>query len=260
MMAATTGLGMFSLRERVFVVTGATQGIGLAIATALAGAGALVGINARTTDAVHSVASGIEGAFPLAFDVTDPDAAETAVQTVVSRYGRLDGLVSNAGMRDRRPYQEIGHDAFHKMLDVNLVGPFVLAKIASRPMAERGSGRLIFISSIAARRPSHGGTHYPVSKAALEALVPALARILGGSGITVNAIAPGYIATPFNAALMRDPAIGRTIESGVPLGRWGRPEEVAAAALFLASDAASYVSGHVLTVDGGMLAGAPAVR
>jgi gluconate 5-dehydrogenase len=244
----------------VWVITGATSGIGLAIARAMADAGAIIGINARSADSVRRVAAEIPRAFALPFDVTDEPAAEAAIAAVLSRFGRIDGLGGNAGIRDRRPYREAGSADFRRVMETNLVAPFALAQIASRPMEQRGCGRLIFISSIAASRPSHGGTSYPVSKAALETLVKALAGILGRAGVTVNAIAPGYIDTPFNAAMKADPAIARTIAAGVPLGRWGRPEEVAAAAVFLASDAASYINGHVLTVDGGMLAGAPAAR
>lgn len=255
-----TGLRPFSLQDRVWVVTGSTSGIGHAIAGAMAAAGAIVGINARTEQAVRLVADEIPGAFALPFDVTDEPAAERAIATVLTRFGRIDGLVGSAGMRDRRPYRETGSADFRRVMETNLVAPFALAQMASRPMEQRGSGRLIFLSSISASRPAHGGTSYPVSKAALESLVKALAGIVGRGGVTVNAIAPGYIDTPFNAAMKADPAIARTIAAGVPLGRWGRPEEVAAVAVFLASDAASYINGHVLTVDGGMLAGAPAAR
>jgi len=254
------GLRPFSLQDRVWVITGSTSGIGLAIARAMAAAGAIVGINARTEEAVRRVAGEVPGAFALPFDVTDEQAAEAAIAAVLSRFGRVDGLVGNAGMRDRRPYRATGSADFRRVMETNLVAPFALAQIASRSMEERGSGRLIFISSIAASRPAHGGTSYPVSKAALEALVKALAGILGRAGVTVNAIAPGYIDTPFNAAMKADPAIARDVAAGVPLERWGRADEVAAAAVFLASDAASYVNGHVLAVDGGMLAGAPAAR
>jgi gluconate 5-dehydrogenase len=245
------GLERFSLAERVVLVTGATRGLGLEIARGMAAAGAVVGINGRDAGRAREIAAGIPNAFPVPFDVTDLAAATAALEAIVARHGRLDCLVNNAGIRDRRPLQDISADDFRRLMETNLVAQYELSRVAARPMAARGQGRLVFISSMVGPQSFQGDPAYVASKGGLEALMRALAVELGPKGITANAIAPGFFLTEFNAVPFTHPRIVE-LARRIPLQRFGRPDELVGAAIFLASDAASYVTGHVLTVDAGL--------
>ncbi len=245
------GVERFSLAGRIALVTGATRGLGLEIARGMSAAGAAVGINGRDARQCADVAAGIPNAFPAAFDITDGAAAAAAVDAVAARHGRLDCLVNNAAIRDRRPLAEITPADFRRLLDTNLVAQYDLSRVAARHMTARGRGRLIFISSMVVPQSFHGDPAYMASKGGLEALMRALAVELGGQGIAANAIAPGFFLTEVNQRLFAQPhvaALGRRI----PLGRFGRPDELVGAAVFLASDAASYITGQVLTIDAGL--------
>ena len=184
--------------------------------------------------------------------MTPPDTVEErSIRAVAARHGRLDCLVNNAAIRDRRPLAEITPADFRRLLDTNLVAQYDLSRVAARHMTARGRGRLIFISSMVVPQSFHGDPAYMASKGGLEALMRALAVELGGQGIAANAIAPGFFLTEVNQRLFAQPhvaALGRRI----PLGRFGRPDELVGAAIFLASDAASYITGQVLTVDAGL--------
>ena len=247
----TTGLDRFSLSGRIVLVTGATRGLGLEIARGMAAAGAVVGVNARDAERAREIAKTIPNAFAAPFDITDTRAAEVAIDEVVTRHGGLDCLVNNAAVRDRRPLTDITPDDFRRLIETNLIAQYALARIAARHMTARGRGRLVFISSMVGPQSFQGDPAYVASKGGLEALMRALAVELGPHGITANAIAPGFFLTDFNAPTFSQPRVVE-LARRIPLQRFGRPDELVGAAIFLASDAASYVTGQVLTVDAGL--------
>jgi gluconate 5-dehydrogenase len=250
-MEETPGLERFSLSGRVTLVTGATRGLGLEIARGMAAAGAHVGINGRDAARAGEVAKSIPAAFAAPFDITDVASATAAIDDIVARHGRLDCLVNNAAVRDRRPLQEITADDFRRLIETNLVAQYELSRVAARHMAARGQGRLVFISSMVGLQSFQGDPAYVASKGGLEALMRALAVELGAHGIGVNALAPGFFLTDGNAKFFAQPRIAE-LAHRIPLQRFGRPDEVVGAAVFLASDAASYITGQVLTVDAGL--------
>jgi gluconate 5-dehydrogenase len=249
---------LFSLRGRVALVTGAARGLGLAMATSLARAGAHVLVNGREPARLAPVvddlrARGLDAA-PLAFDVADEAATSAAFAAIVRQHGRLDILVSNVGLRNRRPIGELSRADVRQMLETNLTSAFGLAKSAAELMLPRRFGRLIMVTSVAGPLSRSGDSAYTASKGGLAALTRSLAVEYGPHGITSNAIAPGFFATETNAYLVGDAATQAFLERRVPLKRWGSPAEIGGAAVFLASDEAAYVNGHVLTVDGGFSA------
>jgi gluconate 5-dehydrogenase len=250
--------GLFDLRGRVAMVTGAGQGLGLEIAEALAVAGAHVVLNGRQAGRLDAAAERIRAnggiASPLPFDIADEDAVADAFERIGSAFSGLDILVSNVGVRHRFPLAEITTEDFYRVLEVNLVAAFHLAKAAVALMTPRGRGRIIMVTSIAGPLGRANDAAYTAAKGGLAGFVRALAVEFGPQGITTNAIAPGYFATETNAAMVDDPEVEDFVKRRIPLQRWGEPREIAGAAVFLASDAASYVNGHVLTVDGGLSA------
>lgn len=246
-----TGLEQFSLSGRIVLVTGATRGLGLEIARGMAAAGAVVGVNGRDPERAREIAKSIPNAFAAPFDITDTDAAAAAIDDVVARHGGIDGLVNNAAVRDRRPLQDIAPDDFRRLIETNLVAQYALSRVAARHMAERGRGRLVFISSMVGPQSFQGDPAYVASKGGLEALMRALAVELGPRGVTANAIAPGLFRTEGNAPFFSQPRVVE-LARRIPLQRFGRPDELVGAAIFLVSDAASYITGQVLTVDAGL--------
>jgi len=242
---------LFSLDGRVALVTGASRGLGFAMARALAGNGATVIVNARDRGALLAAAETV-GAEAMPFDVTDAAASRAALERIAERHGRLDILVNNAGIQHRRPLVEWADEDFDRVLSVNLSACFRMMRDAVRLMLPNRFGRIINTGSVAAilGRPTIHA--YAAAKAGLHGLTRSAAAEMGRHGITVNAIAPGYFATELNTALMNDEAFTRWVEERTPAGRWARPEELGGAVVFLASDAAAYVNGHVLAVDGGL--------
>ncbi len=246
----------FSLAGKVALVTGASRGLGWGIAQSFAEAGARVVLNGRDQTTLDERAAELEGrglsAATACFDVCDRSGADAAFERLLADETQLDILVNNAGNQHRQPLQEVAYEDWAKVIDTHLNAAFTLSQHAARHMTGRGGGRIINVASVMGpqARPTVSG--YIAAKGGLAALTRALAVELGGSGLTCNAIAPGYIKTELTEALVRDPEFDKFIKSRTPAARWGRPEEIGAAALFLASDAAAYVNGHVLFVDGGM--------
>ena len=239
------------LEGRIALVTGATRGLGYEIARRLAEGGATVWLNGRDRKALEDAADKIGGdARPLPFDIADDPACEAAFAHLAEN--GLDILVNNVGQRDRRPLERLRRQDLAVLLAVNLIAPFDLARRAVPLMQARGYGRIVNITSIAADI-ARGDVIYTASKGGLAALTRGLAAELGPSGITVNAVAPGYFATEANAEMARDPEIARHLSRRTSLSRWGEPSEIAGAVAFLASAQASYITGHTLAVDGGYL-------
>ena len=244
---------MFDLSGKVALVTGASRGIGRATAHRLAEQGATVIAAARGDHAAGCVAD-ITGrghrAEALSVDVTDASALERVPAGIIERHGRLDVVVSNAGIARDQLLIRMKRAEWDAVLATNLTATFVLAQAAMRPMLKQRGGRIIAVSSVVGQMGNAGQTNYAASKAGLVGFVKALAREVASRGITVNAIAPGMIDTDMARAIV-DKRQGDW-SAQIPLGRLGTVDEVAAAACFLASDEASYITGHVLAVNGGM--------
>lgn len=249
--------GDFRLEGRVALVTGSARGLGFEVARGMAAAGAQVFVNGTNEQRLQSAIERLEGlglrACPACFDVTDETLAAMSIERIFSETGRFDILVNNVGVRMREPLQNIGSDDLRHMLNVDLVSAFSLAKLAAPLMTTGGYGRIINISSVAAERGRAGDAAYIIVKGGMNAMTRSLAAEFGPSGITCNAIMPGGFLTESNENL-KTPAMQEMLKTRIPLGRAACPSEIAGPAVFLASSAASYVTGVCLAVDGGVLA------
>lgn len=243
---------IFDLTGRRALVTGASQGIGLALAQGLAEAGAQVVINGRYRARAEAAAAGIPGAEVLVFDVTDHDAVRAAVDGFEAQGKPIDILVNNAGIQHRAPLQDFPAEAFERLLQTNVASVFHVGQAVARHMIARGRGRIINIASVQTALARPGIAPYTATKGAVGNLTKGMATDWARFGLTCNAIAPGYFETPLNAALVADPEFDAWLKKRTPAGRWGKVDELKGACIFLASDAASFINGHTLYVDGGI--------
>jgi glucose 1-dehydrogenase len=246
------------LKDKVALVTGANSGIGRAIAQRFAGEGAHVAVNYLPGGHHEQDADAEAAAFPTSSLAVPGDVSSRAdvahmVQAVVARFGRLDIAVSNAGIEINQPVLDITDEQWNRVIGVNLYGAFLVSQVAGRQMiAQKTPGKLIFISSVHEDVPFPGYAAYCASKGGVRMLMRNLALELAPYKINVNNIAPGAIATPINQAVLDDPQARKNAIDEIPWGRFGRPEEVAAVALFLASGESDYVTGSTYYVDGGL--------
>jgi 2-dehydro-3-deoxy-D-gluconate 5-dehydrogenase len=247
----------FDLSGRVALVTGASRGLGASMARALARAGAHVALHASRLEPVDLAAAiaSEHGVTTAAFVANLERRDETAmlVPRTLERFGRLDVLVNNAGMIRRADASDFSDDDWDAVLEVDLSSVFRLSRAAGRHMLDRGSGKIINIASVLSFQGGIRVPAYAAAKGAVAQLTKALANEWAGRGVNVNAIAPGYIRTDNTRALQDDEARSRQIQERIPAGRWGEPEDLGGAVVFLASEASDYVHGHVLVVDGGWM-------
>lgn len=245
---------LFDLAGRRALVTGSSQGIGHALAVGLAAHGATVILNGRDHERLAMAAAGIAGAATAAFDVTDPEAAAEGIARIERDVGAIDILVNNAGMQFRTPLEDFPVEKWRQLLEINVSSLFYVGQAAARRMIPRGSGKIINIASVQSELARPGIAPYTATKGAVRNLTRGMATDWAKHGLQVNAIAPGYFRTPLNQALVDDPAFSDWLAERTPAGRWGEVSELVGAAVFLASDASSFVNGHTLFVDGGITA------
>jgi NAD(P)-dependent dehydrogenase (short-subunit alcohol dehydrogenase family) len=241
-----------TLDGRVALITGASRGLGRAMAVALGGAGAKLALVSRDKDKLSETAA-LAGSESAVFvtDVTDEAQVRVLEQHVAARFGRVDILINNAGVVGRTPLAESTLEEWRKILDTNLTSAFLVSRAFIPHMRGRGYGRIINITSIMAHIALPGRTAYAASKAGLLGMTRALAQELAQDAITVVAISPGPFATDLTTPLRSNPDLNRQFLSQIPLARWGEPEEVGKLALFLCSDAAGYITGTDILIDGG---------
>ena len=245
-----------SLEGKVAVVTGSARGIGRAIAEVLAQRGANVAITDRNAEMAVTTAQEMTTKYgrkipAFSVDVSDSASVKTMIDQVLAEFGRIDILVNNAGTTRDNLIMRMDEPDWDLVLNINLKGVFNCSKAVVRPMMKQRYGRIVNISSVSGLAGQAGQANYSASKAGVIGLTKALARELGSRQITVNAVAPGFIPTELTKDLPAE--LKEASLAGIPAGRWGTPEEIAYAVAFLASDQAAYITGHVLSVDGGMV-------
>ena len=239
---------------RVALVTGASRGIGEAIARRLAAEGARVVAAARTAEALEKIVTGITEAggkaTALTLDLADPASIESGTKSLLADQGQIDVLVNNAGITDDNLILRMSGDSWNRVLAINLTGVFLLTQAVLKAMVRKRYGRIVNVSSVVGMMGNAGQANYAASKAGLIGLTKSVARELGTRNITCNAVAPGFISTAMTEKMTEQAQ--QALSAQIPLGRLGTPEDVAAAVAYLASDEAAYVTGHVLNVSGGL--------
>ena len=249
---------LFSLEGRVALVTGASRGIGKGIAVGLAGAGANLALVARSESTLIEVQEEIQALgvqaeiFPC--DLSQTEGISDLVTTVSGTYGRIDILVNNAGTTHRDSAVDFPEERWDDVVKMNLKSVWLLSQQVGRSMIQRGSGKIINIASLLSFSGGIRTLAYAASKGGVAQLTKALANEWASKGVNVNAIAPGYIKTDMTSAILNDPVRVAEFMDRIPAGKFGTPDDMAGAAVFLASEAASYIHGHILTVDGGWMA------
>ena len=247
------------LQNKVAIVTGAATGIGKAIATTMAAEGASVVIDyvgdpTFANAAVQAIQTAGGKVTAVAADVSNPGQVNQLIQKAIDSFGKLDILVNNAGLEYKHPFHEFPFELWQKVIAVDLTGPFLCAQAAAKAMIRQATGgRIINISSIHEDLPMPTNAPYCAAKGGLRMLMRTIAVELAPHKITVNNIAPGAIFTPIDADIEADPKLEAALMAEIPLGRWGKPEEVADLAVFLASDSAAYCTGSTFFIDGGMI-------
>ena len=246
----------FDLSGRTAAITGGGRGLGLGISNALLEAGAdviVLGRNPLPVELTEHAASLRRQLHFVALDLADSDAIAAIAQQVLDEH-QVDILVNNAGTQDRYPAVDFPLEAFDRVLDINLRAVFQLCQLFGRPMLERGAGKIVNLASLLSFQGGLTVPAYAASKGAVAQLTKALCNEWSSRGVNVNAVAPGYMATEMNSALLADPARMEQLSARMPAGRWGQPEDIGNVVVFLASPAAAYIHGQVLAVDGGWMA------
>jgi len=251
-------VSLSSMKERTAVVTGASRGIGAAIAGRLAADGAHVGLVARSKDALDEVAASIRErgarATPVVVDVTDRAASAAAVEAFIGEHGGVDILVNNAGGNVRKRAEDIDGELWDRLIALGLTAPFTWSQLCGRGMRERGWGRIVNIGSVAGMTALPTGAAYAAAKAGLAQLTRNLAREWGPDGLTVNCVAPWYVPTPLTEGILAKPGFQDAVLACTPTGRLGSPEEIGAAVAFLCGEEAGWINGALLPMDGGFTA------
>lgn len=254
----TMGAQLFDLTGRTALITGSSKGIGFALAAALAGAGARVVLNARDAQRLEQARAALAAreydVEAVAFDVTDAQAVDAGIAAIEEDIGPIDILVNNAGMQHRSPFAEFPVDAWHRLTATNVDSVFLVGRAVAQRMIPRGRGKIINVCSVQSELGRPGIAPYAATKGAVKMLTKGMAIDLGRHGIQVNGLGPGYFKTELTQALVADATFSDWLAKRTPAGRWGEVEELAGAAVFLASDASSFVNGHILYVDGGITA------
>jgi len=245
---------LFDLGGRLALITGSSQGIGLSLAGGLAEHGAKVVLNGRDRAKLEAAAAAIPYASFLAFDVTDEVATSAAVEQIEAEIGAIDILINNAGMQFRTPLEDFPVERWRQLFETNVTSAFLVGQAVARRMIPRRRGKIINIASVQSELARPSIAPYTATKGAIRNLTRGMCTDWGAYGIQVNAIAPGYFKTPLNQALVDNPEFSAWLEKRTPARRWGNVDELVGAAVFLASDASSFVNGHTLYVDGGITA------